>query len=60
MKINKFFLGLLIINIMIFNYILNLLMNYPELFKDNILSVYILLILGIIGIITNTFNAFEK
>jgi hypothetical protein len=60
MKINKFFLGILIINIIMFNFSLNLLMNYPNIIKDNILPVYIILIIGIIGIVINTFNTFEK
>lgn len=61
MKINRFYLGILTLNIITFNFLFNLINIHPELFsKINIIVIYGVLTLGIIGIIVNYFNAFPK
>jgi|GEM_PF-5752790 len=61
MNINRFFLGMLIINILLFNLVFMALIIHEEIISSvPSYLIYILLVIGIIGIITNVYNSFPK
>lgn len=60
MKVNRFYLGILILNILFFKIILDIFISNPEILANRFYLVYLAVLIGTIGIIANTFNAFPK
>lgn len=58
MKINRFFLGVLILNVLFLKVYFDILIANPKLITVNL--AILILIIGIVGLIANCFNAFPK